>query len=223
MQPPVMWQGDVAGWNTSQPIFTVEPNQTDFTDLVSFNLQAVDRKTLHEKATLTSFSGYLAVYNNLYIITNAGGEPLTLRTRLLKAPTAQPFTQISAVLAKQGTYYGTLSNDTQIGDTLLEIDNPSLFVSGSSALIGKEMVGVLAKSGSVLVTTPMREPHPIGQRVYSQPVCITNEKVVSWQTQSLELKPGEKAYLTFLVRGEESASYTSQTFPLEFAFEVISY
>ncbi|MBU1868740.1 hypothetical protein KJ608_04760 [Patescibacteria group bacterium] len=222
LEPPEVPVGTVAGLQTMPGAFVVEPNRSDFDDLVSFKPRMVSQWTFVDELRLTSFSDHLAIYNQLYRVRNTSSAPIKFRVRLMEVPSQSPFSQITAVSSTYDQpYFGTLVDQEQVGATLLDVDQPQLFSAGTSVLLGTELLGVLAKRGSVLVTTPIRRGYPMGERVYPQPLVWTPEKVLSWETQIVTLLPESWAYLTFLVRGEENVGYTTESASLKFSVDLL--
>jgi len=226
ISPPKQDLGAVAGLQLEAAQIEVSPNQTDFDRYASFNLQYGEEGKISDNLYLTSFPGQVAIYNRLYRITNLGSKTVRLRVRLIDPPKAGPFTLAAFVLHPEGSpYFSSLLDDKKEGDTLLEVDNKEIFKGAASVLIGEEMVDLLTQVNGNLITAPLRNRHPAKERIYPEPISSTGAKVSSWSTKTVVLAPQEKAYLTAVIRGQDTyqaLNTSSQSFLIKLKFELSS-
>jgi len=153
---PTEAPGRVAGSQVGMPPFAIYLNEDDFGSLVSSQGQEITSQSITEKVYFTSFDGHIAVYNQVYQLSNTSPRSLRLRVRVPELSPQAPFTQGILVLQKgDRLYHSSLSKSAETGSTVLEVEDSSVFNGVPSVLIGDEMVGIFNQVPKQLYIPPL--------------------------------------------------------------------
>lgn len=216
--------GSVAGVkSTAQKSFSVFPNLTDFDGYVAFNPLGFLNGRYQDEVTVTTFRNQIAIYSTLYTIYNDSDDQLNFKLSLKELPWQDfSFQKIIITLQKGERAHSTaLMQKEEVGSTLLEVAEPEVVGESAQVLIGDELLQILARSGSALVTTPLQQVHEAGQAVYPEAVVVSHGELLSNQTQTVVLGPNEKAIVNLVVVGSPDFNLSTHQIPLQISITAV--
>lgn len=215
LKKPVL-PGDVAGISLNQDRLQIIPNRHDFNDYVSYTAMDKEGPAIKLNAFVSSFSNYLAVYNRLYEIRNLNPVPITLQAGIGELPDYQPYQQlVTTIFTQEETSSTRLQFSESPGATLIEVDRPQIFLANSHALLGEEIVTVRTIGAKTIVTSPLKQPHEAGEKIYPRVIAATPDGVLSSSTGNIEVGPHQSAFLSLFVRGNTDPENQTLPFPLQ--------
>lgn len=224
VNPSNLELGSVAGIKSvAQKSFSVFPNLTDFDGYASFNPLGLVNDRYQDEVTVTTFRNQIAIYSTLYTIYNDSNHQLNFKLKL-DGVSLQDFSFQKIIITLQAgerAHNTTLLQSKEIGSTLLEVAEPEVVSESAQVLIGDELLQILARSGSALVTTPLQQVHETGEQVYPEPVVIGLGELLSNQTQVVVLGPNEKAIVNLVVVGSPDFNLSTHQIPLQISISAV--
>ena len=224
INPSSLDLGSVAGVKTvTRDDFSVFPNLTDFNDYVSFDPQGLIEGRYQDKLTVTVFRNQIATYNTLYTIYNDSDHDLKFQLAIDEVPlTDSSFQKLIITLQSgQKAHQTRLLQEEKQGATLLEVASAETLRDSAQVIVGDEVVKVLARSGSSLVTTPLRQDHSAGESVYPEAVVVRRGELLLNQSQSIRLGPNQKATVNLVIVGDPNLGLSLRQIPLRLSIQAM--
>lgn len=217
---PVVAEGDVAGvQQIDASVVNILPNLRDFNEYVAYHPTQVENGRYSDRMQVTVFQRQKATYQGVYSIYNMSeDQTLTLDVVSTKVDYDEVlFDQIVISLA-DGAHSFPLENELEAGTTFIPLEGVGLFKEKEYALVGREIVEVVAVTAEGIVTVPLKESHKAGETVYPQSIVITPQQMRYPKTSQVTLLPGERTQMHIEVFGTANVYLNDEMIdlPLEF-------
>ncbi|NTV30592.1 hypothetical protein HGA91_01245 [candidate division WWE3 bacterium] len=216
--------GVVAGTRVVAPEnINVIPNVKDFNGYVAFSPTSLANGKYTDTISLTSFRNQKATYYGAYSLYNVSAtESFDVEVVAPSLPASESFTKFDRLLItiSSSNHSTTLTKSIEKGATLVQVADPTLFKEGDLIWIENESTKVLVVSTDGLVVTPLMQRHNVGQTVYTGAIVVEPNSIISAQTRTIKLTPGEQATIDVSVWGADQSLSQEDTFslPLEIRF-----